>query len=255
MPEEDVGAVYERLFVTDERAAATVLSRSDEGGITSARLVLSVRSVESAQTIADDTRAFADRIESDADGITATATGEPVTTAVIQDALLETLIEAFAVTLVVILAFLTALFRVRYGSWSLGPVVLVPVVASLAWLLGTMTLLGIPFNSETAVITSLAIGLGVDYSIHAGERFMTERERRDGLEAAVRRTITGTGGTLLASAATTAAAFGVLALSLSPPLRRFGIVTGLAIIFAFVAVVTMLPGLLVLRERLPAVGR
>jgi predicted RND superfamily exporter protein len=174
---------------------------------------------------------------------------------VIQDALLETLIEAFVVTLAVILAFLTALFRVRYGSWSLGPIVLIPVVASLAWLLGTMSLLDIPFNSETAVITSLAIGLGVDYSIHAGERFMEERERRDGLEAAIRRTITGTGGTLLASAATTAAAFGVLALALSPPLRRFGTVTGLAIIFAFVAVVTMLPGLLVVRERLTTVGR
>jgi predicted RND superfamily exporter protein len=249
LPETDVGAVYERLFATDQQAAAIVLSRAEGGGMTSARLVLSVRSVESAQTIADDTRAFADRIEGDADGITATATGDPVTTAVIQDALLDTLIEAFVMTLVVILAFLTALFGVRYGSWSLGAVVLLPVVVSLAWLLGAMTLLGIPFNSETAVITSLAIGLGVDYSIHAGERFVAERERRDELESAVRRTITGTGGTLLASAATTAAAFGVLALSLSPPLRRFGTVTGLAIIFAFVAVVTMLPGLLVLRER------
>jgi predicted RND superfamily exporter protein len=41
----------------------------------------------------------------------------------------------------------------------------------------------------------------------------------------------------------------VLAFALSPPLQRFGIVTGLAILFAFVAVVTMLPSLLVLRER------
>jgi predicted RND superfamily exporter protein len=255
LPEEDVAAVYEMLFAADREAAANVLSRSEAGGITSARLLVSVRSVESVQTIAGDTRTLADRIEGDVDGITATATGPPVTDAVIQDALLETLIEAFVVTLAVILAFLTALFRVRYGSWSLGPIVLMPVVASLAWLLGTMSLLDIPFNSETAVITSLAIGLGVDYSIHAGERFMEERERRGGLEAAIRRTITGTGGTLLASAATTAAAFGVLALALSPPLRRFGTVTGLAIIFAFVAVVTMLPGLLVVRERLTTVGR
>jgi predicted RND superfamily exporter protein len=254
LPEEDVAAVYEMLFAADEVAAANVLSRSEAGEISSARLLVSVRSAESVQTIAGDTRTFADGIEGDVDGITATATGPPVTDAVIQDALLETLIEAFVVTLVVILAFLTALFRVRYGSWSLGAVVLAPVVASLAWLLGTMSLLDIPFNSETAVITSLAIGLGVDYSIHAGERFMEERERRDGLEAAIRRTITGTGGTLLASAATTAAAFGVLALALSPPLRRFGTVTGLAIIFAFVAVVTMLPGLLVVRDRLTTTG-
>ncbi|MFT4891371.1 MAG: putative RND superfamily exporter protein [Halobacteriales archaeon] len=249
LPDENVGEVYDALFATDEERAATVLSRNDDGEITSARLLLSVRSSESAQTIAEDTRSFGAGIESDAAGITAVATGGTVTTAVIQDALLETLVEAFVVTLVVILAFLTGLFWVRYRSLSLGVLVLAPVVVSLAWLLGTMSVLGIAFNSETAVITSLAIGLGVDYSIHAGERFMDEREKRDGLDEAIRRTITGTGGTLLASAATTAAAFGVLAFALSPPLRRFGIVTGLAIVFAFLAVVTMLPGLLVVRER------
>jgi predicted RND superfamily exporter protein len=249
LPDSNVSAVYTALFAADQQAASQVFSRADDGTITSARLLLSVRSSESAQTIATDTRAYADRIEADAAGISAVATGGTVTTAVIQDALLETLVEAFAVTLVVILLFLTALFWARYRSLSLGVVVLFPVVVSLAWLLGAMSLLGIAFNSETAVITSLAIGLGVDYSIHAGERFVDEREKRDTLMTALRRTITGTGGTLLASAATTAAAFGVLAFALSPPLQRFGIVTGLAILFAFVAVVVMLPGLLVLREQ------
>jgi len=250
LPDSNVSAVYAAMFAANPQAASQVMSRNDDGEITSARLLISVRSAESAQTIAADTRTFASSIERNAAGVTAVATGQSVSTAVIQDALLSTLVEAFAVTLVVILAFLTALFRSRYGSWSLGVLMLVPVVTSLAWLLGAMSVLGIAFNSETAVITSLAIGLGVDYSIHAGERFMAEREKRDTLREALRRTITGTGGTLLASAATTAAAFGVLAFALSPPLQRFGIVTGLAIVFAFVAVVVMLPGLLVVRERL-----
>jgi len=249
LPNENVAMVYDRLFEADEQRAATVLSR-DDGEITSARLVLSVRSSESAQTIAADTRNVAATIERTTSGVTAVATGGTVTTAVFQDALLETLVEAFAVTLVVILVFLTVLFRVRYRSWSHGALTLAPVVMALAWLLGLMALLGIPFNSETAVITSLAIGLGADYSIHAGERFMDEREHRDSLDEALQRTITGTGGALLASAATTAAGFGVLALALAPPLRRFGIVTGSAIILAFLAVVTTLPGLLLLRERL-----
>ncbi len=249
LPDENLSTVYAALFDANPETARQVLSRDDAGTVTSARLLVSVQGDESAQTIAADTRAYAAGIEANATGISAVATGGTVTTAVIQDALLETLVEAFAVTLVVILGFLTVLFWVRYRSLSLGVLVLVPVVISLAWLLGTMEVLDIAFNSETAVITSLAIGLGVDYSIHAGERFVDEREQRDTLEAAVRNTITGTGGTLLASAATTAAAFGVLAFALSPPLQRFGIVTGLAIVFAWIAVATMLPSLLVLRER------
>jgi len=172
-----------------------------------------------------------------------------VTTAVIQDALLETLVQAFAVTLVVILLFLVVLFWVQYSAPTLGLVTLAPVLVALAWLLGAMSLLGIPFNSETAVITSLAIGLGVDYSIHAGERFVAERERRDSVAESLTATITGTGGALLASAGTTAAGFGVLGLALAPPIRRFGLVTGMAIVFAFVACMTVLPCLLVVRER------
>jgi uncharacterized protein len=115
-----------------------------------------------------------------------------------------------------------------------------------------MSLLDLPFNSETAVITSLAIGLGVDYSIHVGERFVDERNRQETLGDALAATITGTGGALLGSALTTAAGFGVLALALAPPLQRFGLVTGLSIIFAFIACLTVLPCLLVVRDRVLA---
>lgn len=248
IPDEDLAGLYDLLYDADPDEAATVLERTEDGEYESARLLVSVRGDVSAQSVADDTRAFAAEIEDDG-AVTAIATGGPVTTAVVQDALLETLVQAFAVTLVVILVFLTILYWVRHRALSLGAVTLAPVVAALAWLLGAMALLDVPFNSETAVITSLAIGLGVDYSIHFGERFVTERERQESIDDVLTATITGTGGALLGSALTTAAGFGVLALALAPPLRRFGLVTGLSIVFAFLACMTVLPSLFVLRER------
>ena len=249
LPDEDVGTVYDLAFEADGEAAATVLNRTGNGEYQSARLLVGVRGDASAQRVARDTRGFASQIEERA-FVTAVATGGPVTTAVIQDALLETLLQAFGVTLVVILLFLVLLYWQRHRAPTLGIVTIAPVLAALAWLLGVMYLLDIPFNSETAVITSLAIGLGVDYSIHASERFVVERERHSSLPETLRATLTGTGGALLASAATTATGFGVLALALAPPLRRFGIVTGVSIVFALIACLTVLPSLLVLRERL-----
>ncbi|WP_339102254.1 MMPL family transporter [Haloterrigena salinisoli] len=248
LPDEDVAGFYDVLFDADADRASDVLYRTDSGEYESARLLVSVQGDAPAQSVADDSRDIAAAVD-DAESVSAVATGGPVITAVVQDALLETLVEAFVVTLVVVLGFLTALYWVRHRSLSLGAVTLAPVVAALAWLLGTMALLDLPFNSETAVITSLAIGLGVDYSIHVGERFVAERRERESLEDALEATITGTGGALLGSAATTAAGFGVLALALAPPLQRFGLVTGLSIVFAFVACLTVLPCLLVLRER------
>ncbi|NKE35814.1 MMPL family transporter [Natronococcus sp. JC468] len=248
LPDEDLAGLYDVLYEADEEAASTVLYRTDSGEYETARMLVDVRGDASAQTVADDTRALASAIESDAP-VSAVAAGGPVTSAVVQDALLETLVQAFAVTLVVVLVFLTVLYWVRHRSLSLGAIALAPVVAALAWLLGTMALLDVPFNSETAVITSLAIGLGVDYSIHVGERFVDESGRQDSLQDALAATITGTGGALLGSALTTAAGFGVLALALAPPLQRFGLVTGLSIVYAFVACLTVLPCLLVVRER------
>ncbi|SNZ06538.1 Predicted exporter protein, RND superfamily [Natronoarchaeum philippinense] len=248
LPDEDVAGVYDVLFDVAPEQAAGVLYRTDGGDYESARLTVGVQGDASAQTVADDVRAFAASIEANAP-VTAVATGGPVVTAVLQDALLETLIQALAVTIVVIGVFLTGLYWWRHGTPEMAAVTLAPVVLALAWLLGTMALFDVPFNSETAVVTSLAIGLGVDYSIHFSERFVDERRRRDDADEALAATIAGTGGALLGSAATTAIGFGVLALALAPPLQRFGIVTGLSIIYAFVACITVLPSLLVLRER------
>ena len=249
LPNEDVATVFDLAYDADAETMEPFLERTGDGEYDSMRLIVSVRGDAAAQSVADDLSLVAGDVET-AGGVRAVPTGAPVETAVIQDALLETLVQAFAVTLVVILAFLTVLYWVRHRALTLGVIAIAPVVAALAWLLGTMALADVPFNSETAVITSLAIGLGVDYSIHVTERFVAERDRVADLGEALTATVTGTGGALLGSAATTAAGFGVLALALAPPLQRFGLVTGLAIVFAFVACLTVLPCLLVVRERL-----
>jgi predicted RND superfamily exporter protein len=248
LPDRDVAAVYDLASDAAPDRASEVLARDDDGSYTSARLVVSVAGDAAAQSVATDVRAFAASVESGAP-VTAVATGGPVVTAVLQDALLETLVEAFAVTLAVILTFLVGIYWLRHGLPDLGVVTIVPVLIALAWLLGTMRVLDIPFNSETAVITSLAIGLGADYSIHLTERIVEERARHASLDDALVAAVTGTGGALFGSAVTTASGFGVLALALSPPLQRFGLVTGLAIVYAFVACLVVLPSVVVLRER------
>ncbi|WP_049923964.1 efflux RND transporter permease subunit [Halopiger djelfimassiliensis] len=248
LPDRDVAAVYDLLFDAAPEQASSVLYRAENGSYESARLTVGVQRDTSAQSVAGDVRNVASTIEEDAP-VRAIATGGPIITAVVQSALFETLVEGFAITLGVILALLIGMYWWRYRTPELGVVTLVPVLIALAWLLGTMSVLDIPFNSETVVITSLAIGLGVDYSIHVSERFFDERARHDSLVETLATTLEGTGGALLGSAVTTAAGFGVLTLALSPPLQRFGIVTGLSIVYAFIACVTVLPCLLVVRER------
>ncbi|MWG36814.1 efflux RND transporter permease subunit [Halomarina oriensis] len=251
IPDRNLDAVYEGLFAAAPDRAASVVARSGSGEAASyTALRMSVTTVGGADTgeVTEEMRGVATTVE-EGSALTVTATGSPVVTELVQQSLLRTLVETFLITLGIILAFLTAIFYRRYGTLTLGAVTMVPVVFALSWILGTMYLVGIPFNTETVIIASVAIGIGVDYAIHISERFVEERAKAGSAFDALDRTVSGTGGAVLASAVTTAGGFGVLTFALVPSLRRFGLVTGSAIVYAFVASVVVLPSLLVLWDR------
>ncbi|NIB99237.1 MMPL family transporter [Halobacterium sp. R2-5] len=253
IPDENLEQVYDALFAAAPDRAGAVLDRAD-GEYRAADVRVTVSASAPTSTITTEMRGVADTVRGDG-ALTVTATGPPIVDEVVQSALLRTLVESFLLTLGVILAFLTALFYWRHDAAALGAVTMVPVVAALGWILGAMYLLGIPFTTETAVIASIAIGLGVDYAIHVSERFLDELGGTAGVYEALDATVSGTGGALLASALSTAGGFGVLVFALVPSLRRFGAVTGTAIVFAFVASVLVLPSLLSLWYRYAGVHR
>ena len=127
--------------------------------------------------------------------------------------------------------------RPALGFIAVGPIVMV---------LGTMALVGIPYNVIAALITALSIGIGVDYTIHIIHRYEEEFAHTRDPEAAARRTLGTTGSALLGSALTTALGFGVLMFSLLTPFQQFGIITAITISYALVAAVVVVPPSMIL---------
>ncbi|MFC3958608.1 efflux RND transporter permease subunit [Halovivax cerinus] len=245
VPDQNVEGVYDALFATAPTEASNVIDRTDDGEYQGVRMVISTQGTAAMSDVTDEMQQIADDIDGTA-GVTAIATGQSILFDIISDQLMDTVIESLLITLVAVFAFLMLTYRITEGSATLGAVTLMPVVFSVSWILGTMYLTGIPFNVMTGMITSLTVGLGVAYSIHVSERYNLELERTGSVWEAMSRTITGTGGALLGSAATTVGGFGVLAFAILPPLQQFGIITGMTIIYAFLASVLVLPSLLVL---------
>ncbi|WP_202932550.1 MMPL family transporter [Halorussus salinus] len=246
VPEQNVEQVFDELFAVAPQEAKGVLVRQD-GEYEAARMVVSVKGGASSSTVTTEMRDIAANVNGD--GLTATATGQPIVFEIVQKQLLDTVIQSLLITLGATFAFLMIAYRIAHGSATLGAITLLPVAFSVSWILGTMYLLGMPFNVLTGMITSLTVGLGVAYSIHLSERYTMELGRRDTIWAAMRESVTGTGGALLGSAATTVGGFGVLAFAILPALQQFGIITGLTIVYAFLASVLVLPSLLVLWTR------
>ncbi|WP_436928383.1 efflux RND transporter permease subunit [Halosimplex halobium] len=247
VPDRNLDAVYDGLSAAAPGLAERFVHRVD-GEPVALRMRVGVEGTASSGAVAEAVRGVAADLERGS-ALTATATGSLVVTDDLDTRLATTIVESVAVTLVALLALLAVAFRAFEGSASVGAVTLAPVAATVAWLLGTMAALDLSLSLVTALVGSISLGLGVDYAIHVTERFVDELAASGDPGRALERTVTGTGGALLSSAVTTAGGFGVLAFSLLPALRQFGLVLALGIGYAFLASVVVLPSLLALWAR------
>lgn len=155
-----------------------------------------------------------------------------VTTSLTQSQILSTIISLVLAAVVLI---------VVYRRPTLGLIAMIPVILSMIWILGTMYFAGYTLNVMTITVTSLTIGIGVDYAIHATERFRLVADKTGNIKKAVTETISRTGGALLIAAMTTCLGFAVLIFAPIPPQVQFGIITSTTILFSFVTSVLLLP--------------
>lgn len=152
---------------------------------------------------------------------------------------------SIAITILAALIVLMLFFWITEFRPMLAVIAVAPILLVLLWVLGSMTLLGIPYNVVTALITALSIGIGVDYTIHIIHRFTEELDSGKSLIDATTTTLATTGSALIGSALTTALAFAVLLFSPLVPFQQFGLVTGITILYALIASIAIVPPMLI----------
>jgi uncharacterized protein len=182
-------------------------------------------------------------------GLEVTAASDPILIDTVLDELRSTQISSLVLTLVASAIILSLAFWFRVREPMLGVLAIAAVGLVVAWVFGLMALFGIPFNVMTAMVSALAIGIGVPFGIHVVNRFLEDRDRSDDLGEAMRSTLEHTGGALVGSALTTIAGFGSLVLSAVTPFRQFGLVLAMTIGLALLASVIVLPAMLAIHTR------
>ncbi|MCG3185132.1 MAG: hypothetical protein ICCCNLDF_03320 [Planctomycetes bacterium] len=123
-------------------------------------------------------------------------------------------------------------------------IALVPVAGGMAWTLGLMSLIGIPFNIINTLVTVFIAGLGIDYGIF----FVQTYRGSDSREHADER-LKHAGAGVLVAALTTLFGFGPLALAQHPALFSVGVTTALGVTSALVLTLAVVPTLLEMRGR------
>ena len=176
-------------------------------------------------------------------------TGPPAIFDVVIKTINETMIGSIAYTILLSFIILTAIFWYTDGQPLLGIISMLPVLLVLVWILGTMVTIGYTLNVMTILIGALTVGLGVTYAIHISHRFIEEMEHHHSLDKAINNTVKNTGSALFGAAMTTVLGFGVLFFAILPPMKQFGTMTALTILYSFLSSVWVLPSMLVIWAR------
>jgi len=148
-----------------------------------------------------------------------------------------------AAILVIVILFLT--FR-RFSDILLC--LLIIGLGSL-WAIGAMGHLGLNFTMVHVALIPLLLGMGVDYSIYILSRYYEGRGKGLRAEKATVISVSTIGAAILMCTITTVIGFASFSISDLPPIQTLGILAGLGILFIFILATTLLPSIIILRDR------
>ena len=240
----DVQGLYEYLVDLDSEAFLATLYFNEDNLVTAqqVRITTSAGSLGAAQLRDDIYDAF-QPISSL--GISIAATNDAIVTQSVSDLISESQFQSLIFAILASMIFLILYYLIDIRKPFLGVITILPVVAIVMGTYLGMYFLDIPLNPVTSTLSGLAIGIGVPFVIHVTNRFRETLLITDSPVDAVRTTLKTTGGSLFGSAFTTMAGFGILMTSSLKPFQQMGQVVVVALGFALVASILILPTLLV----------
>ncbi|MGM0369718.1 MAG: efflux RND transporter permease subunit [Bacillota bacterium] len=147
-------------------------------------------------------------------------------------------------SIIISLIVVFLIVAINYRSLLAGIYGIIPLSISLLINFGIMGYAGIKLDIGTAMVASIAIGIGVDYTVHFLSAYSHEREKSDDLEEVCQNTLLTAGKAIIFNAASVAAGFAVLLFSNFYPLVNLGLLVTITMLTSSLAAMTILPALL-----------
>ncbi len=179
-----------------------------------------------------------------------TVTGVPVLGEKLMDMILSSQIRS----LISAVLFAFVITSVLLRSPRRGLFCSIPIAVTVLVNFGIMGWSAVPLDVATSMIASVAVGIGIDYSIHFYTRYEEELGKNGDVRYSLERAIHMVGRANYFNASAVIAGFLVLLFSTFPPLRMFGLLSSVTMGVAFLGAMLLLPSLILashsLRQRL-----
>lgn len=142
--------------------------------------------------------------------------------------------------IIVISIFVSLIFR----SLLAGLLSVVPVIMGTFATFGVMGFLNIRLDFPTSIITAIAVGIGVDFSIHYLSRLIKESQQHFNLETSLNQTAKISGRAIIYDSASNILGFVVVIFSGFLPVQNFGILISITMLLMAISTLLLLPALI-----------
>ena len=161
----------------------------------------------------------------------------------------QSLINSQIGSILIAILFVIILVGIILRSWISGLYASIPIIATIMLLFGFMGLTGISLNIATVLVASVALGIGIDYSIHIISHFNQSYKKSQDLYASIQESILISGNAIIINVISVSAGFLILVFSEMVPLQYFGLLIALSMVSSCLGALTLLPSILILMNR------
>ncbi|NCA84631.1 MAG: RND family transporter [Clostridia bacterium] len=172
-------------------------------------------------------------------------TGMPFVDITMDRSLINSQVGSISIAIVFVILLVALILR----SFQSGIFSAIPIIAAITVLFGVMGFTGIPLNIATVLVASVALGIGIDYSIHIISHFRHTLKITGDAQLAIEDTIMITGKAIIINVISVSAGFLILVFSDMVPLQYFGFLIALSMVGSSLGALTLLPVILILAYR------
>ena len=155
---------------------------------------------------------------------------------VFTDLILEGQIMSLILSLIIVIVLLAIMFK----NFKLGLIGAIPIVVTALISFGIMGFLDIPLSTTTALLSSIAIGIGIDYAVHFIEQYKINAQNTGNKQLTAQKTMAHSGRAISFNAIVVIAGFLVLLFSVFPPNRELGALVSLNMFTSFLGTLTIM---------------
>ncbi|MBO6218353.1 MAG: RND family transporter [Treponema sp.] len=171
-------------------------------------------------------------------------TVETTGSAALENTMSHLVIDSQMVSIVFSLVMVFIIISLSFKSGWAGLIGAIPLGLVILLNFMVMGFMGIRLDLCTSIVSSIAIGVGIDYTIHFMETYQHEREKSNDSESVTKATFKSSGKGIVTNAIAVGLGFLVLVFSKFIILRYIGILVAVVMFTSSMLAMTIIPGLL-----------